>query len=266
MTARQPPASLRFAVNRTAAAVAWCVGLIGSAANVAAQSNAPTASAPVRGVVRPVNQAAFTTDLSARALSLPFKEGERFAKGDVLAAFDCRRQRAEVAAAEATLAEMRATLEGQLHLERHNAAARTDVEIARARAAKADAEAQGLRARIDQCDVVAPFDGRVVELGVRPYEIASPQRPFLVVLDDAQLEVEMIVASSALADLARGTVFVFVVDELKREFRVEVERIGAAVDPVSQTIKVIGRLDRAIGGVLAGMSGTLHRVGKDGRT
>ena len=219
-------------------------------------------AAAIRGVVRPVNQAAFSTDLVARATSLPFKEGERFRKGDVIAAFDCRRQRAEVAGADATLREMRLTLDSHLHLERHGAGVKTDVEIARARAAKAEADVRALAARIELCEVIAPFDGRVVELAVRPHEFPSAQRPFMVVLDDSRLEVEMIVASATLAGLAPGAAFALRIDELQRDAHVTIERIGAAVDPVSQTVKVVGVLQGNVDGVLAGMSGTLRPLAK----
>jgi RND family efflux transporter MFP subunit len=211
---------------------------------------------PVRGVVRPVEQATISTDLSARVAEVRFKEGDRFARGDLLVAFDCRRHQAELAAADAIAREMQLTLKSNQTLERHQAVGRNDVEISRLRVAKAEAEADALRARLELCRIIAPFDGRVTELTIQPFETPAPGRPFITIIADGQLEIELIVPSDWLSWLRVGSEFIFNVDEVKMDLEGSIIRLAAAVDPVSQTIKVVGRFKVSDVAVIAGMSGT----------
>lgn len=222
----------------------------------AASPTAPQSDTPVRGVVRPVDQAAISSELGARITELPFKEGEAFRQGDLLAAFDCRRHRAEAQAAQAAHHEARIAHESQVYLQRHKAGARLDVETAKARADKAGAEATSLTVRLDQCRIMAPFSGRIAERGVHVHETPAPGKPFLTIIDDSALEVELIVPSAWLKWLKQGDSFAFAVDETGSSYSSHVARIGATVDPVSQTVKVVGRLDNPDRRVLAGMSGS----------
>lgn len=210
---------------------------------------------PVRGIVRPSKQAMISTDLQARVSRVAFKDGERFNKGDIIVEFDCRRQLAELASAEAQLTEMKLTLDNNLVLDKLKAVGKADVEISRTRVARAESDAEGLRVRLDACQIIAPYDGRIANLTINEHETPAPGRPFLGIIADKELEIELIAPSDWLKWIADGTEFKFTIDETKATVGARVTRIGAAVDPVSQTIKLFGTFDRSEG-VLAGMSGT----------
>lgn len=211
---------------------------------------------PVRGVVRSVRQASISTDLPARISRLPYREAELFKQGDVLAVFDCERIRSESAAATATSREMRLTWESQAYLERRGAVGKLDVDIARARFDRAEAEAGALAARVKQCEIIAPFDGRIAELKINAHELPNAGVPFMSIVGEADFEIDLIVPSSSLRSLHTGAAFTFTVDETMRSYRAEVLRIGASVDPVSQSVKVIARFIDVDERIISGMSGT----------
>ena len=223
--------------------VAWC-------------SEQAASLVEVRGIVRAVDQAMISTDLAVRAAKINFQEGERFRAGDVIVEFDCRKQRADLAAAEAQLLEMTLTLDKFQLLAKAQAAGRNEIEIAQARAAKATAEANGLTARLDQCVLVAPYAGRVVELTLHALETPQPGHPFIGIVSDGALEIDLIVPSTWASWLKVGEPFGFLVDETKIRHEVSVKRIGAAVDAISQTIKIVAEFKSPPGTVLPGMSGT----------
>jgi membrane fusion protein, multidrug efflux system len=211
---------------------------------------------PVRGMIRPLNQAAIATDLQARVAEVNFKEGEAFEKGALLVAFDCERQQAELAATRAQHRETKLALESAAYLDKKGAVGRFDVEVSRARVDKTAADVAALEARLKQCTIVAPYDGRVSELLINAHEIPTPGKPFISVVDETAFEIELIVPSQWLRTIAIGARFAFTVDELGSIHTGRLIRIGAAVDPVSQTIKVIGRFDEKPLRVLSGMSGS----------
>ena len=212
----------------------------------------------VRGVLRPVEQATLSTDISARVAKVGFKDGESFHKGDVLVAFDCARQDADLASADAQEREMRVALDSALLMEKRNAGNRTETATAQARTDKAHAEADSIRARLAQCSIAAPYDGRVTGIDIHEHEYPVPSRPMLSIVAEGEPTIELIVPSAWLVWLRPGELFQFAVDETGKSYPGDVVRLGASVDTVSQTIKVFGRFTGPADGVLPGMSGAAH--------
>jgi membrane fusion protein, multidrug efflux system len=173
---------------------------------------------PIRGVVRPLAQAVISTDIVATVSTVGFQEGQAFKKGDVLVAFDCRRQEAELAATVAQLKEMQINVDTNAFLEKRDAANKQDLEISRARAAKAAADVDSLKARIDQCIIEAPFDGRVADLNIRAYEMPASGRPMIRILAAGELEIDLILPSNWLAWLKPGAEFKFLIDETRQSY------------------------------------------------
>ena len=238
------------------------IGIVVSAFAIALVAVGPAGSTqpdkttlPVRGMVRPLNQAAIATDLQTRVDAVHFKEGDAFKQGDVLIAFDCERQRAELAAVTAQHREMKLALDSASYLDKKRAVGRFEVEVSRARTEKAAADVAALQARIKQCVIVAPYDGRVSELLINAHETPTPGKPIISVVDETAFEIDLIVPSHWLRKLAVGASFKFSVDELGTMHSGKLVRIGAAIDAVSQSVKVIGKFDARPERVLSGMSG-----------
>lgn len=209
-----------------------------------------------RGVVRPADQAKISVDLVAPLAKIGFREGQQFRKGDVLLEFDCRRQQAELASAMAQQREMAVTLESALFLEKRGAGSRQDSEISRARSERATADVEAIRARLAQCVIVAPYSGHVVDLGIQAHELPAAGKPLLAIVSTGDPEIELIVPSSWLNWLRVGAELKFFIDETRLTHAGTVVRLGAAIDTVSQTIKVYGRFTTPSPEILPGMSGT----------
>ncbi len=249
------PPTLRAA---GAAGVVMLTSAAALAGGVSTTAIGDYSSVPARGIVRAVDQAQLSSDLNARVAKVGFRVGEPFKKGDLLISFDCERVRAEANAADAVYREMKVTFESNAHLEKFRAVGKNDVEISRARVDKAEAEARALNSRVSQCDLIAPFDGRVAELAINPHEQPQQGKPFLVIVGGDRLEVELIAPSKWLSWIKPGQSFDFEIDEIGRPYKAKVARIGASVEAVSQMVKVIAVFDEPAGDVLPGMSGEAH--------
>lgn len=242
---------------RTLLAIGVAALTIGSAAATGDQRRS---TMPIRGIVRPLNQASISIDLPVRVAKLHVREAQSFRKGSTLITFDCERLQAEHAALAAVHKEMSLLLESNTYLDKRGAVGKVDVDVSRARVAKAEAEAKALAARLKQCTVIAPYDGRVTELRINENEIPQSGQAFVSIVDEATFEIDLIMPSSWLRTLAPDAKLDFVIDETGRSYPARVARIGAAVDPVSQTIKVIAQFTQLDDRVLAGMSGTARFV------
>lgn len=87
---------------------------------------------------------------------------------------------------------------------------------------------------------------------------AQPGQAVLDILDDSSLELEFIIPSKWLAWLKPGHKFQVRIDETQKAYPARIQRIGARIDPVSQSIKAIAVIDGQFADLLAGMSGKVE--------
>lgn len=223
-----------------------------SAAGLAqAQQRAETS----RGIVKPVNEAMIGTDLIFPIASLPLREGQSFARGDILATFDCSDLAAQVKSAAAVLRAETITYDNNVRLARSKAVGTFEVELSRAKADQAAAELEAYQSKMSRCVIRAPYDGRIAFMRAHEHEIPEPNQPLMQIVSQGDLEIETLLPSNWLKWLKPGTPFGITIDETGEKMQAQVSRIAAIVDPVSQTVKVTGRFTGNTQGILPGMSG-----------
>lgn len=235
--------------------------VLAAAASAGAVSGVP-AEDDVRGIVRARRTASIASDLAVPVARINARVGESFTAGDTLVSFDCRRHEAEHQAALAGRKEMQIALENSSYLSERRAAGKLDVAIAEARVERAAAEVAALEWRLSQCAIVAPFDGKVGELAIEEHEIPVAGRPIITILDARDPEIELIVPSRWLSWIRPGRAFRFHIDETGADMGASVSRVGAQVDPVSQSVVVFGEFLGDAAAVTAGMSGSARFAGE----
>ena len=210
----------------------------------------------VRGIINPSSESTVASKMTARIIAMPYGEGQSFPAGALLARFDCSQISAELNAARAATAAYRKTYDTNVELDLYEAVGKNEVAVSKANLGKAEAEANAVASQLSDCEVRAPFAGKVVEQIARNKEIAASGQPLSKIQSGREVEMELIVPSKWLTWLEPGATFAFTIDETGNVIRGRVKRFGASVDPVSKTIRVIGVVTEQSGLVLAGMSGT----------
>ncbi len=210
----------------------------------------------VRGLIKPVERAIISSEIAAKIKDIPFKAGDAFKKGDLLVGFDCSFYRADMASAEAAYKSRQSVFENNKQLLALNAISDIDVAISESEMQVARADRTMKAIRVNQCKIKAPYSGRVIEVAINEHETVPADKEILSILNDRDLEIELIVPSNWLNWLAVEEAFSFMIDETGKVLDAKVSKIGAVVDPVSQTIKLTGKFAGDINGVLSGMSGT----------
>jgi membrane fusion protein (multidrug efflux system) len=193
-----------------------------------------------RGVIRSINEATLSARMTGFISRMPLKEGDAFAKGDVLVEFDCERQVAESKAANASVQIQKKMLETNQELDKFSSIGKNDLLISASQVDKAQAESQALESVLRHCKLLAPFDGRVVSRSARAYEAVNASQPLIKVLDTTNLELDLIVPSAWLKWLEVGSAFSFKVDETESNLIGKITRVTPNIDPVSKTVRVIG--------------------------
>ena len=232
--------------------------LCASASGALAQSNPANPAYSARGLVRAQQEATLSSELAAKIVKLPLRDGDTFKRGEMLIDFDCDRPKAEWRAAEAERNGSVAAYENSRRLAEYRAAGTHEVLMARAVLDKATATVEVIAVRLKQCRIFAPFDGRVVDVPVREHEMPQAGQPLLRVVSDTDLEVDMILPAKWLGWLKPGESFAFVAEDSNQRVAGEVLRISGAIDPISQTIKAVGTLKAQPGAILPGQGGAVY--------
>jgi RND family efflux transporter MFP subunit len=212
-------------------------------------------SVGLRALVVPRHQAMLSAGITGRITAMPVRPGEPFAKGDTLVSFDCAALHANLDAARAQAQAARLDLKAKQRQLEFNSIGTIDVDLAKAEAARAAAAVAAVTAEADGCVIKAPYDGRVVGFEANPFETVKGGEDILEILDDRTLEVEVIVPSAWLRWLTEGQTFRLRLDETGTPHTAVVTRLGARIDPASQSVLITGRFQDPPAALKPGMSG-----------
>lgn len=212
----------------------------------------------IRAQLSPRNYTTLASELGAKIERIGAQEGEHFKAGQVLIRFDCTLQTAQLQRAEAAAAAAEKVLAANKRLAELNSVGKLELDTAEAEAIKARADVSLIKATLSKCEVTAPFAGRIAEQKVREQQFVQAGQPILDILDDSALELEFIVPSRWLMWLKSGYAFQVLIDETGATYPAKITRIGARVDPVSQSLKVAGTINGRFPDLIAGMSGRVR--------
>lgn len=213
------------------------------------------ASQELRAQLSPHDFTTLAAEIGAKVERVSAREGDRFKKGDTLVAFDCSIQSAQMAEARAALRATEKTVAVNARLLELQTIGKLESDVALAERDKARAKLDASAAVLGKCSIPAPFSGRVVEQKVRPQQYVQPGQALLDILDDSVLELDFVIPSKWLVWLKPGHAFQVIIDETGKTYPVRLIRVGARIDPVSQSVKVVGAIGDTYPELAAGMSG-----------
>lgn len=256
--------------------IALALTLHGIVLSACAQAVLPAPSAPakttpaaprpalekqdIRAQLSPRRFTTIAAEIGAKISRLPVMEGGSFRAGQVLVALDCSLQQAQLQKARAALSAAERTFAANKRLNELNSVGKVELDVSESEVAKARAEVSLMNVSLEKCHIAAPFAGRVAEQRVREQQYVQPGQAMLDILDDSVLELEFIVPSHWLAWLKPGYGFQVRIDETGKSYPAKILRIGARVDPVSQSVKTVAAIDGSYKELMAGMSGKVSIV------
>lgn len=240
------------------AGLLMAVGLLAAPVTTIASEAPSLDKQDLRAQLSPRRYTSLAAEISAKIDRITVREGESFKAGQTLVSFDCTLQAAQSQRARAALSAADKLASANQRLAELNSVGKLEVQTAEAELAKARADVALTDATLDKCNVIAPFGGRVAEQKLREKQFAQPGQPVLDIIDDSSLELEFIVPSRWLAWLKPGHAFRVRIDETGDSYPAKITRLGARVDPVSQSIKVAAVIDGRFPQLIAGMSGRVE--------
>jgi membrane fusion protein, multidrug efflux system len=214
----------------------------------------------IRAQLSPRRFTTLAAEVGAKINRINVKEGERFKEGQTLISLDCDVQAAQLQRAKASLDAAEKLLTANKRLAELNSVGKLELETSQSEVTKTKADVTLIGTMLRKCQITAPFSGRVAEQKMREQQFVQAGQPILDILDDSQLELEFIVPSRWLVWLKTGTPFQVRIDETGASYPAKITRLGARIDPISQSIKVAAVIDGKFPVLIAGMSGRIELV------
>lgn len=217
----------------------------------------PISNQEIRAQLSPRRYTTVAAEIGGKVEQLPVPEGGRFNKGQVLVRFDCALQNAQLEKSRAARFAAEKSYLANQRLSQLNSVGQLELDLSEAELNKSKAEVETNAAIVSKCVIYAPYAGRVAEQKVRELQYVQLGQPILEILDDSVLEFEFIAPSSWISSIKTGRPFTVKIDETGKSYPAKVLRVGARIDPVSQSVKMVGAISGRFPELIAGMSGTV---------
>jgi RND family efflux transporter MFP subunit len=210
---------------------------------------------PVRVLLVPERETTVASSIAARVVTLSGNLGQSFKAGELLIAFDCGEALARVDMSKAELAGSIDQHEAKVKMQGLGQASDVEVALAASAVNKSRAQLALHENQSAQCNIYAPWGGRVARAHVKPLMTVTPGQPLLDLVNEGPLRLKLNAPSKLLGKLRVGSRFDIQIDETGGKYQAVVSALNSRVDPVSQTIEVEARLTRHHRDLLGGMSG-----------
>ncbi len=190
-----------------------------------------TSSTMVPAAIHARQRATISSRLAASVTELPFRQGDRFGKGDVLVRLDDTAIRAAVRSASTAFDLAETDLSRIQSLLSQRAATPRELEGARSAAAAARAQLSAVREQLSFAVIEAPFAGMVASRPVHVGDVVSPGQRLLGVQGMKGMEIRATVEAAHLASIDIGQSLRVDVDGVDRQVVAIINAISPAGDP-----------------------------------
>jgi membrane fusion protein, multidrug efflux system len=199
-----------------------------------------------------------STEITSKTVNtvtaIRFTEGQNVKKGMVLVEFDGTQARAELAAAEAAVAESRSQYKRSRELFTTQALSQSQLDQLEATLKTNESRVVGAQAKVEDTIIRAPFSGR---MGFRRISLGSLVSPGTVIatLDDTSvMKLDFSVPQAYMFALTPGlTIAAQIAGIPNQTFTGKVTTLDSRVDPVSRSIVVRAELPNQKGVLKPGM-------------
>jgi len=214
----------------------------------------------VRAQLRPSEQTTLSSEISSRLAIIKVDAGDSFKKGDILLSFDCANLYAEQKKAKAAHNVAMAKFSSLKRLNELSSASAVELQVAQSELEMAEADVSIVDKTVSHCNIIAPYDGRVMDRFVNSHQFVKAGDPVLRIYASGSIEVDFLIASDSLAWLSVGDLMSVTINETNKTIQAKVSGLGSFIDPVSQTIQVRAVILDKNATLLPGMSGTVQFI------
>ena len=211
-----------------------------------------------RALVGATEQVLITSEIGAKINNIGFTNGEPFLKGDILITFDCELFEAQREVIQANLDSADVQLKNDKELFNMRSIGELQYELSINGLKKAKAELLIANLNVKRCKIIAPYNGKVMDVYTNEYASIEQRQPLMEIVGDGLLEAITVVPSNWLSWLKTGVDVKILIDETGDELEAKIINLGATVDAASQTIELKLQFKEKYETLIPGMSGVVR--------
>lgn len=213
------------------------------------------------GTVRANESVDVTSKVSDRVAAIHFREGQQVRKGDLLVELDNAEARADLAAAEAALAESRSQYKRSQELYQTRALSEAQLDQLKATMLSNESRVAAARSRLEDRLIRAPFSGRVGLRNVSVGGLVSPGEVITTLDDLSVVKLDFSVPEVFLAALEPDLPVSASSSAYPGEtFAGRVASVGTRVDPTTRSVTIRALIDNGEYRLRPGMFMTIKVV------
>ena len=169
-----------------------------------------------RALVSATEKVSISSEISARVEKINFLLGDSFSKGDVLISFDCKLYKAQYDVIQSNYDSAKIQLENDKQLLEMRSIGKLQYQLSVSALNRAKAELQISGLNVERCEVIAPYNGKVMDVYTSVFSTIQERQPLMDIVGDGLLEAEVIVPSKWLKWLKNGHEVEIQIDEIGR--------------------------------------------------
>jgi len=191
----------------------------------------------VQGTVKADKNVEIHPEMAGSVTNIYVKEGQNVRKGQTLAQFDTSIISNNIAQLKTQLNLSITSFERQERL--WNQKIGSEMQYLQAKAQKEGLEnnLNALYAQANKMKIIAPFNGIVDEIFGKVGELASPQMPFLRVINLSKVYLESEITETYLKNIKKGTEVVIYFPSLDQKISSEITQVGNFINPNNRSFK-----------------------------
>lgn len=204
-------------------------------------------------ILDPINRTDLSTRLVLKVIKINKRMGDHFRQGDILIELEKELLESAYAKAEAAVEKGETRFKSKNALFKDHAASQTELSDAKADLASAKSDLSTAKENLSQATLIAPYDGKVVDLFIEENEMTKEGQPLIEIIDDSILKAKFLAKSSFAVKV--GDSLKIKLDESGEIIEAKITRVSPSIDPSSGTVKAEAVIDNQDGKLHAGMSG-----------
>ena len=205
-------------------------------------------------ILEPIQHAVILPTINARVLSIPFKLGDSFQKGDILITFENDQIVATLKKTEASLKKAKEDYRVKKDLAADRLVSILELLEADAEVATAEADYATAKQLFSESQIRAPYGGKIANVSIQLFEIPSRDKPVLEIFNDQTLIVNLLVPSRYLKSIHHNQPIYVYIKDTQEIVQAVIKRISPVVNAASGTIKIEAELNNSNGHLKSGMS------------
>jgi len=218
-------------------------------------STANSETKEARALVVATEKVAISSEITARVEKINFLMGEAFDKGDVLITFDCKLYKAQLEVIKADHKSAKIQLKNDKELLDMRSIGELQYQLSESALRKAEAELSIAKLNVERCNIIAPYDGKVMDVYTNVFTSIEQRQPLMDIVGDGLLEAEIVAPSNWLKWLKKGHTVKIIIDETGEILDAKIISLGVTVDAASQTIELKAQFNKKYESLIPGMSG-----------